>query len=91
MNAAGGELSISRTGSAATDTPPLLGGTLQTQNDIVKYSDGGENWVQIMATGETYDADNCEPVSYTHLDVYKRQSVYCMYLGMDDPFLYFRF
>ena len=38
----------------------LLGGTLQTQNDIVKYSDGGENWVQIMATGETYDADNCE-------------------------------
>lgn len=60
MNAAGGELSISRTGSAATDTPPLLGGTLQTQNDIVKYSDGGENWVQIMATGETYDADNCE-------------------------------
>lgn len=60
MNAAGGELSISRTGSAATDTPPLLGGTLQTQNDIVKYSDGGENWVQIMATSETYDADNCE-------------------------------
>ncbi len=60
MNAAGGELSISRTGSAATGTPPLLGGTLQTQNDIVKYSDGGENWVQIMATGETYDADNCE-------------------------------
>lgn len=60
MNAAGGDLSISRTGSAATDTPPLLGGTLQTQNDIVKYSDGGENWVQIMATGETYDADNCE-------------------------------
>ena len=41
----------------------LLGGTLQTQNDIVKYSDGGENWVQIMATGETYDA----AVSYTHL------------------------
>lgn len=38
----------------------LLGGTLQTQDDIVKYSDGGENWVQIMATGETYDADNCE-------------------------------
>ena len=38
----------------------LLGGTLQTQNDIVKYSDGGENCVQIMATGETYDADNCE-------------------------------
>lgn len=38
----------------------LLGGTLQTQNDIVKYSDGGENWIQIMATGETYDADNCE-------------------------------
>lgn len=38
----------------------LLGGTLQTQNDIVKYSDGGENWVQIMATGETYDADNYE-------------------------------
>lgn len=38
----------------------LLGGTLQTQNDILKYSDGGENWVQIMATGETYDADNCE-------------------------------
>lgn len=38
----------------------LLGGTLQTQNDIVKYSDGGENWVQIMATGETYDEDNCE-------------------------------
>lgn len=38
----------------------LLEGTLQTQNDIVKYSDGGENWVQIMATGETYDADNCE-------------------------------
>lgn len=38
----------------------LLGGTLQTQNDIVKYSDGGENWVQIMATGETYDVDNCE-------------------------------
>ena len=38
----------------------LLGGTLQTQNDIVKYSDGGENWVQIMTTGETYDADNCE-------------------------------
>lgn len=38
----------------------LLGETLQTQNDIVKYSDGGENWVQIMATGETYDADNCE-------------------------------
>lgn len=60
MNAAGGELSISRTGSAATGTPPLLGGTLQTQNDIVKYSDGGENWVQIMATGETYDVDNCE-------------------------------
>lgn len=60
MNATGGNLSISRTGSAATDTPPLLGGTLQTQNDIVKYSDGGENWVQIMATGETYDADNCE-------------------------------
>lgn len=60
MNAAGGDLSISRTGSAATGTPPLLGGTLQTQNDIVKYSDGGENWVQIMATGETYDADNCE-------------------------------
>lgn len=60
MNAAGGDLSISRTGSAATDTLPLLGGTLQTQNDIVKYSDGGENWVQIMATGETYDADNCE-------------------------------
>ena len=60
MNAAGGDLSISRTGSAATDTPPLLGGTLQTQNDIVKYSDGGEKWVQIMATGETYDADNCE-------------------------------
>lgn len=60
MNAAGGDLSISRTGSAATDIPPLLGGTLQTQNDIVKYSDGGENWVQIMATGETYDADNCE-------------------------------
>lgn len=60
MNAAGGDHSISRTGSAATGTPPLLGGTLQTQNDIVKYSDGGENWVQIMATGETYDADNCE-------------------------------
>ena len=60
MNAAGGDLSISRTGSAAADTPPLLGGTLQTQNDIVKYSDGGEKWVQIMATGETYDADNCE-------------------------------
>ena len=60
MNATGGDLSISRTGSAATDTPPLLGGTLQTQNDIVKYSDGGEKWVQIMATGETYDADNCE-------------------------------
>lgn len=60
MNAAGGDLSISRAGSAATDIPPLLGGTLQTQNDIVKYSDGGENWVQIMATGETYDADNCE-------------------------------
>lgn len=38
----------------------LLGGTLQTQDDIVKYSNGGENWVQIMATGETYDADNCE-------------------------------
>ena len=36
----------------------LLGGTLQTQDDIVKYSDGGENWVQIMATGETNDADN---------------------------------
>jgi hypothetical protein len=60
MNAAGGDLSISRAGSAATDIPPLLGGTLQTQDDIVKYSDGGENWVQIMATGETYDADNCE-------------------------------
>lgn len=60
MNATGGDLSISRTGSAATDTPPLLGGTLQTQNDIVKYSDGGENWVQIMATGQIYDADNCE-------------------------------
>lgn len=60
MNAAGGDLSISRAGSAATDIPPLLEGTLQTQDDIVKYSDGGENWVQIMATGETYDADNCE-------------------------------
>ena len=60
MNATGGNLSISRTGSAATDTPPLLGGTLQTQNDIVKYEDGGKKWVQIMATGQTYDADNCE-------------------------------
>lgn len=59
MNATGGDLSISRTGSAATDTPPLLGGTLQTQNDIVKYSDGGGKWVQIMATGQIYDADNC--------------------------------
>ncbi len=60
LNATGGNLSISRTGSAATDTPPLLGGTLQTQNDIVKYEDGGKKWVQIMATGQTYDADNCE-------------------------------
>lgn len=60
MNATGGNLSISRTASAATDTPPLLGGTLQTQNDIVKYEDGGKKWVQITATGQTYDADNCE-------------------------------
>ena len=60
LNTSGNEILISRTGSAASDTPPILGGTLQTRNDVVIYEDGGTRWVQILATGQVYYADNCE-------------------------------
>ena len=60
LNTSGNEILISRTGSAASDTPPILGGTLQTGNDVVIYEDGGTRWVQVLATGQVYYADNCE-------------------------------
>lgn len=60
LNTAGNEILISRTGSAASDTPSIIGGTLQTQNDVVIYEDGGTRWVQVLATGQIYYADNCE-------------------------------
>lgn len=60
LNTSGNEILISRTGSAASDTPSILGGALQTQNDVVIYEDGGTRWVEILATGQVYYADNCE-------------------------------
>ena len=60
MNTSGNEILISRTGSAASDTPPILGGTIQTRNDVVIYEDGGTRWVEVLATGQVYYADNCE-------------------------------
>ena len=60
LNTSGNEILISRTGSAASDTPSILGGTLQTRNDVVIYEDGGTRWVQVLATGQVYYADNCE-------------------------------
>ena len=60
LNTSGNEISIIRSGSAASDTPPILGGALQTRNDVVIYEDGGTRWVQILATGQIYYADNCE-------------------------------
>lgn len=60
LNTSGNEILISRTGSAASDTPSILGGALQTRNDVVIYEDGGTRWVQVLATGQVYYADNCE-------------------------------
>lgn len=60
LNTSGNEILISRTGSAASDTPSILGGALQTRNDVVIYEDGGTRWVQVQATGQVYYADNCE-------------------------------
>lgn len=60
LNTSANEILITRTGSAASDTPSILGGTLQTRNDVVIYEDGGTRWVEVLATGQVYYADNCE-------------------------------
>lgn len=60
MDAGNCDISISRDGSGATDTPPILGGTLQASRGAVRYEDGGTRWMQLMETGKIYYADSCE-------------------------------
>ena len=60
LNANNGNVNISRTGSGATDTPPILGGTVQSDRGAIHYNDGGTQWMQMMETGKVYYVDNCE-------------------------------
>lgn len=60
MNASEGDIDISRKGNTPTDTPSMLGGTLQTRNVMVHYNDCGKQWLEIIETGKIYDAENCE-------------------------------
>ena len=60
MNASEGDIDISRKGNTPTDTPSILGGTLQTRNVMVHYNDCGKQWLEIIETGKIYDAENCE-------------------------------
>lgn len=60
MNASEGNIDISRKGNTPTDTPSMLGGTLQTRNVMVHYNDCGKQWLEIIETGKIYNAENCE-------------------------------
>lgn len=60
MNASEGDIDISRKGDTPTDTPSILGGTLQTRNIMAHYDDCGKQWLEIIETGKIYDAENCE-------------------------------
>ena len=58
MNATNGDIYIKRTGDASANTQ-ILGGTLQTQNVMVQYSDRGKLRL-VTAIGKTYSADSAE-------------------------------
>lgn len=60
LNVPEGDIQISRKGNGGADEIPMLNGTVQTGNGVILYNDGGTKWVQEMATGQNYYADQCQ-------------------------------